>query len=245
MKLIKVILFGAFILIVFHSCHQKSGNLVLMKTSNIFAASRDTLYSESGTNYFWIQITEDGAMDDFKNYHIFSLKNSASGNYENYKVKGNERVRFGRDYIGLAHNYGDFNWGWFAIKDGKFVDLPNIRSLMDSLSILNKEIFFRQTNGYISGFKGGKNVFSFSYGNLVPGYEKIDFTTLAYGLYQLKDSQLIYSSTEPDNLHNQKTGLFFVTPPGYDLITKISKKEFNRIIDSVANLKNFPNKIRF
>ena len=154
-------------------------------------------------------------------------------------------MRFGRDYIGLTHNCGDFNWGWFAVKDGKNIDLPNMQNLIDSLKALNAGVFFRQTNGYISGYRDGRNVISLSYGNLLSGYQKVDFTTLEYGLYQLNKSQLIPISTEPNNLHSQKDGLFFVTPPGYDLITKISKKEFYRIIDSVANLKNPPNEIRF
>jgi len=139
------------------------------------------------------------------------------------------------------------NWGWFQIKGGVIIDqLPRIQELLDSLKSKRNDVSGIESNGYISVVKDGKSIEPINYGSIISlKLKDVAFDSLRFGLYQMIGDTITEISREPNDIHAQKDGLFFVPPPGFDVISKFSKSIILEKIDSVSRLSNAPTRIYF
>ena len=83
-----------------------------------------------------------------------------------------------------------------------------------------------------------------NYGNIISGkLRDVSFDSLPYGLYKLKGDSIEKISDETNDIHLQKNGLFFVPPPGFDVIRKYLKSAVLNKIDSISKLSHYPARI--
>ncbi|OQP66420.1 hypothetical protein A3860_13085 [Niastella vici] len=70
----------------------------------------------------------------------------------------------------------------------------------------------------------------------MPKCKRLNFDTMPYVLYKCQTDTIIACSGDPETIFNQKSGLFFVPPPGLGVINKYKKSDVFRIIDSLSRL---------
>jgi hypothetical protein len=158
---------------------------------------------------------------------------------------GKGGVRISDFYLAIVGAFGEKNWGWFHVKDGKISNtLPYVDRLADSLRIVYGEGFFiRHTNGTIDVLKNGRKIKSYDYGDLLYDSVIAKNSTMLPGVYQLKNKTLVLLSKNPDELFTQKDGEYYVPSPGYRVIKKVRKGLLYRTIDSVLRLSPIPSAI--
>jgi hypothetical protein len=222
-------------------------DLLLKKVGSVTHYTIDTLEQYPERDIEIVNLIDEGAMGHFS-VHPAVIKR-VNGSVELiYELErgGNQWIRLSKDYVALVRSNAALNQGWFLIKNGTITDrLPGMESFLDSLKANRpKDISVKEMNGYVSVLKDGKKMEELNYGNMLSNkLKKVNFGSLRYGLYMLVGDSLIRISEETNDIRVQKDGLFFVPPPGYDVIEKYRKSTILEIIDSVTKLSPIPDKI--
>ncbi len=224
------------------SCQNE--NLVLNKCDIGKWSEKDTVQTIGDLRI--IKTIENGRMGDFATIYTICKENGPC-----YKLSYEKRlgIRFSKKYIAFTQDYGNTNWGWFNLENGrKIPDLPGIDVVLDSLKFRysDKAYFFRVTNGFIDIFDDGRLIETINYGAYLPGLDKVNFDSLDYGVYKLEKTRLLNISENVDSIFtNHGTGLFFIPQPGYGITAKFDIKKILTAIDSVSKLKHSPDKLVF
>jgi hypothetical protein len=233
-----------FLLSVVFGCTDPT-NICLKRISLTNNFDIDTIEKYPSHRILILNKIESFHLGNFTN-NLIIQKNSAGEKteYEIETEKG-EWVRFSKDYIAFVKSYSTINRGWIKIKNGRMTfGLPGLDHVLDSLKNKNtKSYFLKETNGLISFMLNGHVVKSYNYGNFITKYKTLDFDSLDYKLYKLNGDSLDVVSNDANDINLQREGVFFIPPPGYNIIHLFSKKEVLNKIDSISRLSVKPDRI--
>jgi hypothetical protein len=224
-----------------------SNTLVLKKVIIDPHADKDTLRQYPEKGLLILDVMGDGHLGNFSNNFIItkSIRGSAAIGYQ-MESDRNEEIRFSKDYIAFVKKDSLSSSGWFQVKDGKITtSLPNINSITDSLKRqYPKNYFEKDFSGYINFLTNGKIIRMINYGNIVTKFKKLNFDSLDYKLYKLSGDSLIVVSNNPNDMNLQKSGVFFIPPPGFKVIRKFSQALVIAKVTSALNMADPPNEIK-
>ena len=233
------IIVASFFVILICGCKRKQ--LILREKKILSNARIDTIESYANGNIYLLGVTENHAFGKFDYYYAMSTTSLFTDDSIVYEIeKTNYSGRIGKDFIALVAKGEIANWGWFNLENGKIKGLPHANRISDSLRLINNEYFLRETNGYFSFYQNGKVVKEMNYGDFVTKYENINFNELDYGLYKLIGDSLVAVSKDGNDLLKQKTGVFFVPLPGYDVKQLFEKSKIIHVVDSISKLQRNP-----
>ncbi|MEO5943324.1 MAG: hypothetical protein ABIP30_08420 [Ferruginibacter sp.] len=231
-----------FTIIFVSSCKTYPDYLVFKKTNFEGKEIYDTIEAFPKRGLYIVSIEHRGFNGNFSwNLGIIKIDKKNSMNSIKYETKlQNKAFRISKDYVAYADVKAS-EWGWFCIKDRNFLDtLPLINKFIDSIkSILPKNVFLKEKNGYIEALINGKIIQRYSYGDFILKNNSVNFDSLDLGLYTIQKNNIVNISKNPDNLFNQEEGLFLVPYPGYKLLSKYSKEEILNAIEKTFETKIF------
>jgi len=234
-------------LLFFLSLGCTNRDLLLEKVALRANYTIDTLEQYPERDMQIVNLIDEGAMGHFTVHPavVKQVKGSTALIYELTRG-GDGWTRLSKDYVAFVRPNTIFSQGWFLIKNGVVADqLPEMERLLDSLKTNQPgDISVKEVDGHISVLKDGKKIGGFNYGNMISDkLKKVDFDSLEYGLYKLVGDSLVRVSAETNDIRAQKDGLFFVPPPGSDVIEKFRKSTILEVVDSVTKLSPIPDRI--
>ena len=225
--------------ILFFSGCAVDSKLTLTMTNLSKADEIDTI--EKNGNIIFINEIHHLFIDDFTIDRKVILSNVDGKNIVyNLNEKKNETLYITDKYLAFVKHGEESQAGWFEVTNGKILpELNNSNSISDSLRNSNKDLFIRDMNGIFYCYKMGKLVKQINYGNLIID-STFNYMNLELNLYRLQNGSLRKISNNPDDLFKQKTGLFYIPPPGYGVLRIYNKKKILEKLDSISKLKTLP-----